>query len=76
LDLSKVTQSAIPAWRHPAIWSTALFFASWDFGPTFHMRRGAIAPALRWIAAGFVILYVIMVVGYWAFTPSPWEDEA
>src|ERR1700690_1234710 len=67
LDLSRVTQSPIPAWRHPAIWSFSLFLACSAIGTVLHVNRLAIAQALRWGAFEFVGLYAVMVVGYWAY---------
>jgi hypothetical protein len=75
-DLTRVTQSAIPAWKHPAIWSFALFIACAKFGSIDPLNRLTIAHGAKSAALEFVLFYAMMVVGYWALTPSRWEREA
>jgi hypothetical protein len=45
LDLNKITQSTIPVWKHPAIWSLALGLASTQFGRMPQLNWNAIRHA-------------------------------
>ena len=76
LDLNKVTRSTIPAWKHPAIWSFALGFASTQFGRMPQLNWNAIRHAAGWAAIDFIGMYVIMVFTYRGLSPAKWKREA
>ena len=76
LDLNKFTQSTIPVWKHPAIWSFALGLASTQFGRMPQLNWNAIRHAAGWAAIDFIGMYVIMVFTYRGLSPAKWERGA
>jgi hypothetical protein len=76
LDLNKITQSTIPVWKHPAIWSFALGLASTQFGRMPQLNWNAIRHAAGWAAIDFIGMYVTMVFTYWGLSPAKWERGA
>jgi hypothetical protein len=76
LDLTKVTRSTIPVWKHPAIWSFALGVAFVQFRPMLQLNWNAVRHAVGWAAIDFLGMYATMVVIYWGLSPAKWERDA